>query len=179
MYGLIHRAVRQMATDRLGAEQWRVLSRAADVHDDDMISAKVYSDETTMRLIGAVSAELDVPMEDMLEQFGQYWVRFAGESAYAPMLDLAGSNLLDCLFNLDRLHSGIKLTLPDAELPSFSVLDHGRGYVNVRYSSIRVGLEPFVKGLLAGLLARFDLVGSVVAIGPSDLGIVFHVVFED
>ncbi len=178
MYGLIHRAVRQMATDRLGPERWRDLARAAEIHDDDMISAKVYSDETTLRLIGAVSAEFGVPIEDMLEQFGVYWVSFAGASAYAPMLDLTGDTLLDCLRNLDRLHSGIKLTLPDAELPSFSVLEDGRGYVNVRYSSTRVGLEPFVKGLLAGLLARFGLVGTVVAIGPSDLGIVFHIAFE-
>lgn len=179
MYGLIHRAVRQMATEGLGPDRWRELSRAADIHDDDMISAKVYSDETTMRLIGAVSTELDVPVEEMLEQFGAYWVRFAGTSGYAAMLDMAGDNLLECLRNLDRLHSGIKLTLPDAELPSFTVLDHGKGYVNVRYSSVRVGLEPFVKGLLAGLLARFGLEGTVVAVGPSDLGIVFHVAFRE
>jgi len=44
---------------------------------------------------------------------------------------------------------------------------------------VRVGLEPFVKGLLAGLLARFVLEGTVVAVGPSDLGIVFHVAFRE
>ena len=54
MYGLIHRAVRQMATDRLGPERWRDLARAAEIHDDDMISAKVYSDDATMRLLEAI-----------------------------------------------------------------------------------------------------------------------------
>jgi Haem-NO-binding len=178
MYGLIHRAARQLAISRFGAEAWHGIAANADIHDDDMVSAQVYSDDTTIRMLDAVRAAYGVEMEDFLEAFGVYWVEFAAESAYGAMLDMTGTSLHDCLRNLDRLHSGIKLTLPSAVLPSFTVLESGKNFVNVRYSSARVGLEPFVKGLLMGLLKRFDLEGRVVAVGPSDLGVIFHVSYE-
>lgn len=178
MYGLIHRAARQLSINKFGQDRWHEIAAIAEIVDDDMVSAQVYSDETTMRMLEAVRAAFDIEMEDFLESFGIYWIEFAASSAYGAMFDMTGTGLLDCLRNLDRLHSAIKLTLPDAVMPSFTVLDSGKGFVNVRYSSPRVGLEPFVKGLFIGLLNRFHLTGRVVAIGPSDLGVVFHLAFE-
>ena len=178
MYGLIHRAARQMVIQDLGEARWSAIAAQSDIRDDDLISAKVYSDDATMRLLEAIRETFGWPMEELLERFGVYWIEFAATTPYSAMMDLAGSDLLTCLRNLDRLHSGIQLSMPDAMLPEFTVLETGRDYINVRYTSRRVGLEPFVKGLLMGLLKRFDLKGGVTAIGPSDRGVLFHIALE-
>ena len=167
-----------MVVNDLGSDRWGDIARQSEIHDDDLISAKVYSDDATMRLLDAIRVAFGWQMEEFLERFGVYWVEFAATTAYGPMLDLTGPDLLSCLHNLDRLHSGIQLSMPQAMLPEFTVLGSGKDYVHVRYSSRRVGLEPFVKGLLMGLLNRFDMRGHVTAIGPSDLGVLFHIALE-
>jgi hypothetical protein len=115
------------------------------------------------------------PMERFLEIFGAYWVRFVGTSEHRRVLDLAGDSFETCLGNLDRLHSAVKISLPQAEVPSFVVLETAPERVSFVYTSRRLGLEPFVKGLVAGLLERFGREGRVVVVGPSGLGVLFHV----
>jgi len=178
MYGLIHRAARQMVIDDLGGARWSAIALRSDIRDDDLISAKGYPDEASMRLLEAIREAFGWPMEELLQRFGAYWIEFAEKNGYGALLELAGQDLLTFLRSLDRLHSGIQLSMPGAMLPEFTVLDSGRDYVNVRYTSKRTGFEPFVKGLLMGLLARFGLKGGVTAVGPSDRGVLFHIALE-
>lgn len=167
-----------MVIEDLGSGRWAEISARSGVQEDHLISAKVYSDETTMRLLEAIGEAFDWSMEELLERFGVYWIQFAATTPYSAMMDLAGPDLVSCLRGLDRLHSGIQLSLPEAVLPEFTVLEVGRDHVQIRYTSRRSGLEPFVKGLLVGLLKRFDRKGTVTAVGPSDGGVLFHIALQ-
>jgi hypothetical protein len=59
MYGLIHRAARQMVIQDLGEARWTAIAAQSDIRDDDLISAKVYSDDATMRLLEAIRETLE------------------------------------------------------------------------------------------------------------------------
>jgi hypothetical protein len=174
MYGLIHRAARQMTLAGLGQEGWlRILERCG-LQEGDFLSGRLYADEMTFGLVGAIVDETGVPAPQLLKSFGRYWIEFIEGSAYSPMLDMAGDDLLSCLANLDRMHATIKVGLPDAKLPSFSVEELSPDHLRVVYRSDRAGLETFVEGLLEGLMRRFDYDGDITT-GAAVGGVLFEV----
>lgn len=51
--------------------------------------------------------------------------------------------------------------MPNARAPSFTVTQVQENTLILQYRSQRQGLEPLIKGLLLGLLNRFQLYGEV------------------
>lgn len=163
MYGMIHRAVRQMVLDGQGEATWAEIERAAGLGPAEMISAEVYDDEVTLKLIGATSEILAEPVDDLLLAFGRYWISFAERGSFGRILDFTGTDLISFIGNLDNMHKGVQAVMPDARMPTFKLLDATPGRLIVSYASTRTGLERFVEGLLLGLLDRFGHTGSVSA----------------
>ncbi len=161
MYGLIHRAMREMVIDTLGDPAWLAIEKEQDIGPGEMIGQSVYDDALTMRLLAAVSARFDKPMDQTMRVFGHYWVRFVSKGAYAAILNFTGNELATLLRNLDRMHQTVRVTMPDAVVPSFSVISESAQELCVEYRSQRSGLEPMVVGLLEGLVGHFGLAGTV------------------
>ncbi len=173
MYGMIHRAARDMVRSAGGDELWDRILLQSGLKDDEFVSALAYPDETTFRLIGAVAAEMNLSLEEALGQFGRYWITFAHASSYSPLMKMAGDDLFGFCENLDRMHASIKISLPDVDVPSFRVIETGDASIRIGYLSSRAGLEPFVIGLFEGLLDHFNQTGEVTCVGPIDQGIEF------
>ncbi|GEO00762.1 hypothetical protein NSE01_25940 [Novosphingobium sediminis] len=161
MYGMAHRALRQMMHDRLGASTWTKVERETGTGPADLISLCVYDDSKTIALISASAAHLGLPVEEALRDFGRYWVRYAELSSFGPIMDFTGQDLVTFINNLDRMHRSVVLAMPDARVPSFTLLDETRQRLLVRYRSERTGLEAFVIGLLEGLMDRLNETGTV------------------
>ena len=162
MYGMIHKAARELVLQAHGEAVWDRVAAAANIQDDHLISGEHYDDAVTLAAINAISEEIRTPVPELLEVFGEYWIGFTGTTAYASFLDMSGDDLPSFLENLDRLHTSVKATMPQADMPSFQVLRSTAAEIEVLYASNREGLETFVKGLLKGLLARFGETGEVV-----------------
>jgi guanylate cyclase soluble subunit beta len=79
---------------------------------------------------------------------------------------------VEFLSNLDRMHATIQRVMPEIRTPSFEVIEASLERIDVLYRSARTGLEPFVGGLMEGLMHRFGHAGSVTH-APSEEGIVF------
>ena len=154
MYGMVMNAIEQMAKARLGDSGWRSICESAGLENQFFLAMSAYPDEITFALAGATAEALDLPMETFLEEFGRFWIPFARESAYGPMLRQA-KTLLGCLERLDQMHSQIGRAMPHLKPPSFAV-EHDAAGVTVRYFSERQGLTPFVLGLLHGLADLFS-----------------------
>jgi len=169
MYGMIHKAAKQLATAKIGAAAWAELEAKCGLSSEHFISGQHYADEITFRLIDEIAARLGTPVDNVLHDFGRYWVKFAEESAYAPVLDMGGDDLETFLANLDRMHASIKVTLPEAITPRFKLASVSPDRIAVHYSSPRKGLEPFVAGLLDGLLERFGERGKVSSAPDADV----------
>ena len=178
MYGMIHRAARQMVLNGGDPAVWPHILERAGLEESDFISGQSYPDEVTFTLIGAVAAQLDLSLEETLIRFGRYWVRFADESAFSHLMKMAGQTLTEFCENLDRLHANIDLSLPGVDVPSFLVRSSDETSLRITYVSSRTGLEPFVTGLFEGLLAHFGQSGQVRCLGPHEGGIDFLITLD-
>lgn len=167
MYGLMHRGLRQMVTDQLGADQWAALERALDIGPAEQISLSSYDDALTMRIIAGAAEKLGYGMDECLRVFGRYWIDFLETGSYRSIMDFTGGDLASFIGNLDRMHQTVQTAMPQARVPSFSIIESAPGALRVQYRSERQGLEPLVVGLLEGLLDRFDLVGQVGQVASS------------
>lgn len=154
MYGMVNRAVRDMVLARFGSEAWQQIHTGANA-PADFEKMQAYDDEVTYRLVGAASEHLGIPAADVMRAFGVYWVIETAEKGYGPLLALWGNSLEQFLGNLDALHSRVAETFAALQPPSFRVVRHGHGELEVHYTSHREGLAPFVVGLLEGVGQRF------------------------
>lgn len=166
MYGMIHRAVRQMVLDTKGEEEWLNLARLAGVGPVEMISIEVYDDEVTFNLIAKAAEFLETPLETLLVDFGRFWIGFAERGSFGHIMDFTGRDLIRFIGNLDRMHSSVTVAMPDARMPSFTLVQGDPHRIVVEYRSSRTGLELFVQGLFLGLLDRFEVTGSVSIMPP-------------
>jgi hypothetical protein len=162
---MAHRALRQMMLDRLGPAAWAKVERETNTGPADLISLCVYDDSKTIALISASATHLGLPVEEALRVFGRYWVRFAELSSFGPIMDFTGQDLVTFINHLDRMHRSVVLAMPDARVPSFTLMEETRKRLLVRYRSDRTGLETFVIGLLEGLMDRLNETGSVEVAG--------------
>ena len=155
MYGLIYEAMRRLITEQAGADAWsRIAARAETA--ETFVGLLYYDDDVTYRLVGAASAELDTPAEDLLRAFGQYWSSRVGPENYRDVLGATGTSVTTVLANLDLMHARIQNLYPELVPPSFAVSETFDGGVMVEYRSHRDGLAPFVVGLLEGLGTLYE-----------------------
>ena len=174
MYGMIHKALRELAIDKAGEDAWREIAIECKLDSEHFISGQHYSDNVTNALIRAVAAKTGADVDTLLKDFGRHWIEFAENSSFSAVLDMAGDDLVTFLDNLDRMHVSIKTTMPEAVMPSFHVDKAGGDEVVMTYTSPRQGLTPFVTGLLEGVLARFGEQGEISS-SPVKDGAVFRI----
>jgi len=178
MYGMIHRALRELVIEQRGSAAWEMIVVDAGVEPLHMISAVVHDDSITMQIMDSAARALDLDMAEGLEAFGKSWISFVAKGSYGAFLDFLGDDLFSFVGNLDRMHHSITIAMPSARMPSFSVIEAGSGFMTLLYRSDREGLEPFVCGLFKGLFDRFGLTGAVRCMGERSEGILFELTFS-
>jgi len=156
MYGLVNKAIEDLVVSLAGEETWLEIVNRADIGAVTFISLDSYPDEYTFSLVAAASEVLGIPAEEILERFGEHWVRYTGRAAYGHLLKAYGNDVVSFLGNLDALHARVTLIMPNLQPPSFRVTEDGPGRYLVHYQSTRVGLAPMVTGLLRGVGSLFD-----------------------
>lgn len=156
MYGLVNKAVEDLVTSKFGQDSWDQIRRKAGLQNEGgFVRMNAYPDAVTYDLVAAASEVLGLTGEQVLEAFGEHWTVYTAQEGYGPMLDLAGSSLIEFLENLDQLHARVGMSFPQLRPPSFSVTDVTADSARLHYTSERVGLAPLVVGLLRGLGKRF------------------------
>lgn len=161
MYGMIHRGIRAMLVEDLGEQAWAELEQHLRIGPGELVSMAVYEDARTVGILAGAAVRMGLTPEQCLERFGRYWIRFAERGSYGHIMDFTGRDLASFIQNLDRMHQAALAAMPEASVPSFTLVDQAEGSLRVKYHSERSGLEPFVVGLLHGLLDRFGLTGEV------------------
>lgn len=161
MYGMIHKAARELTIQTHGDEVWGQVLHKCQLDDAHFISGQYYCDEMTFKLIGELASQAGLPVPNLLDAFGQFWIKFVSRSVYGSVIDMTGNNLVSFITNLDRMHDSIRATMPEANLPSFKVAESSDSEIRVLYKSSRDGLESFVKGLLRGLMDKFETSGTI------------------
>jgi guanylate cyclase soluble subunit beta len=150
-----------MVIDHSGSDAWERIENRVDIGPEHLVSAQVYDDELTVALLAMAAEQLGSSVSDCLKAFGRYWIRFAERGSYGAMMDFTGRDIATFIGNLDRMHQAVQAAMPEARVPSFRLVEQSPECLKVQYRSEREGLEPFVIGLLEGLLDRFETAGSV------------------
>ncbi len=156
MYGLVNRAIEEMAIQVAGQEIWEAIKLKAGVEETTFLSMQAYPDKITYDLVEAASEILEVPADDLLRQFGKHWILFTAQEGYGSLLEASGSDLREFIENLDTMHSRIATTMPELNPPSFECEENAPDLLTIRYFSDREGLAPMVVGLLEGLGEMFN-----------------------
>lgn len=156
MYGLVNKAIEDMVTHLKGAAAWEALKRDAAVDVDTFVGMDQYDDAVTYRLVASASRMLNLPPDEILEAFGEYWTMYTVEKGYGHLMNAAGENVFDVLQNLDDMHTRLEMLYPNMRIPRFELVRESDTVGLLRYDSDRDGLAPMVIGLVKGLGKRFQ-----------------------
>lgn len=168
MYGLVNKAAQDFVIEGHGEEVWQIIRAKAGVEEVAFVSMQPYPDEITYNIVGAASAHLGADPDDILEAFGQYWIKFTMVEGYSHLLDLAGRTFPEFLNNLNNMHAHIAQSFTELKPPSFYCETIDAHTFRFEYHTERPGLVRFVKGLLLGLGERFNITVGVEYIGTID-----------
>jgi hypothetical protein len=156
MYGMINKAVKDLVVSKFSEQAWRSICQRAKIENDEFNSLETYPDSITYDLVAAASEELNIPGDQLLRAFGDYWITYTAEEGYGEMMDMFGKDLVSCLRNLNRMHSHMGSMMPDLQPPRFVVEEKENNTIVLRYFSRRQGLTPMIKGLLEGLARKYN-----------------------
>ncbi|CAN8005910.1 unnamed protein product [Ixodes hexagonus] len=149
------------------------------MHGASFLMHKVYTDEVTLKLVGAACEVLGLDLDTCLEAFGEHFLYFCQQHGYDHILRVLGSNMADFLTNLDNLHDHLASTYPGMRAPSFRVTPGPNGQILLHYYSDRKGLHPIVLGIVKVVGKQFfDTEVSANISVVSEFGDRAHVTLE-
>ncbi|MBS0656922.1 MAG: heme NO-binding domain-containing protein [Verrucomicrobia bacterium] len=151
MYGMVNKAVQDLVTSRFGAEKWQEIREKAGVDDELFVTNQGYPDELTYRLVEVASSVLQLPAEQVLQAFGEYWILETAQVGYGAMMRAGGKSLREFLVNLPNFHTRVSMIFPHLQPPRFGCTEITDSSLELHYHTHRPGLLPFVLGLLSGL----------------------------
>lgn len=162
MYGLLNAALKEFVASKHGNETWAAVAKRAAVSDSHFSKMDPYPDDVTYALVGATVEITGQSIEQVLEDFGEFWVQYTNDQGYAPLFDIAGDSLREFLLSLDALHARVGRSFPKLVPPSFRFDPIDSRTLRMHYLSQRKHLCPMIPGLLRGLSLRFKTPIQVV-----------------
>ena len=170
MYGIVNKGIEDLVKAKFGEAKWESILSKSGVNIDFFIARESYDDDITFKLAMAASAELDLSIERILIEFGEWWVLSTGQEKYSGLMTAGGNNLHSFLLNLPSFHDRIILIYPKLTPPEFKITDADKSGLKLHYYSKRVGLQSFVIGLLSGLSKLFNTKIKVEVIASREWG---------
>jgi len=156
MYGIVNQAIEDLIKANYGDEKWEKVKERSGVNIDFFISNEPYDDNFTFRLAGAVSEEMNISLDNVLQAFGEWWILKTGKEKYGGLMEAGGNSLQEFLDNLPIFHNRIMLIYPKLTPPEFKVSNREENSIHIHYYSVREGLQEFVRGLLSGLAKMYN-----------------------
>jgi len=151
MYGIINKAIQDLVIQKFGEEKWETIKNNSGIGVDFFISNETYDDGITYKMVGAISEETNIPVNELLFAVGEWWILKVSKEKYGALLESGGSSLHDFLVHLPVFHNRIMLIYPKINAPEFRVSDIEDNSIHVHYYSNREGLHDFVNGVLHAL----------------------------
>lgn len=155
MYGLVNQAIQDLVVETAGKSVWNEIRMAANLEQKEFEASVIYDDKVTLALVSAASERLRLPAEQILKSFGRHWILYTGREGWSSVFEMTGSDMESFLSGLDEMHARVRVAMPDADMPQFTLVPKDDHLV-LEYRSSRDGLAPMVEGLLEGLGEYFD-----------------------
>lgn len=121
-------------------------------------SVGTYDYAEMQTLIVTLAAKTGLPVPALMEAFGRFL--FSRFYVLYPRFFVDQSCPIAFLSQIESvIHTEVLKLYPEAQLPSFEVMEHSDKSITLRYKSCR-GLAPLALGLIHGCLAHFQKPGE-------------------
>ncbi len=144
-----------MVEEKFGLEVTDQIIEGSDLPSSGIYTTiGTYDFNEMVSLITSLSKTVDIPVDDLLYTFGLYL--FDGLSNAHPDVIKNYKSPLPLLISIeDHIHVHVKKLYPEAELPTFTVVEQSEKSLTMIYSSSR-GLYTLAKGLMEKCFERFN-----------------------
>jgi len=130
------------------------------IENSDLASEGIYTSVGTydfnemLSLISNLSSEVEIPVNDLIYTFGLYL--FTSLRKAHPEVIQSYNSPLALLYSIeDHIHVHVKKLYPDAELPTFKILEKTDTSISMIYASSR-GLYRLAHGLMEKAFEHFN-----------------------
>lgn len=152
MKGIVFNLLGDIVSRKYGANTWDDLLDAADL-DGSYTSLGSYPDEELGKLVGAASARLGTPPQDIVRWFGREALPLL--AAKYPQFFAPHRDTRSFVLTLNAIiHPEVRKIYPGAETPEFEFAAGPQGSLSVTYRSSRK-LCAFAEGLIEGAAKHF------------------------
>ncbi|MRH99829.1 hypothetical protein GH721_04710 [Kriegella sp. EG-1] len=155
MKGIVFTEFLEMVESKFGLEITDNIIENSDLESEGIYTAVgTYDFNEMVSLITNLSHEVDIPVSDLIYTFGLYL--FNSLAKAHPDVVKNYKSPLSLLFSIeDHIHVHVKKLYPEAELPSFKILDKTDTSISMIYSSSR-GLYRLAEGLMQKCFEHFN-----------------------
>lgn len=162
MHGTVTHAMREMIQSTHGHDVWAKACSWSGLDADTVILAsRNYPDALMHQVASGACAVLEKQPEELLREFGRYWILEVTANRYGGLLEMCGSTFREFMLHLPEFHDRVMLLYPEIRAPEFSSLELDNEDFKVLYRSHRDGMQPFVQGILEGICRRFGVEKTV------------------
>jgi len=155
MKGIIFTEFLEMVESKFGLEIVDDIIDQADLPSEGVYtSVGTYEFNEMVSLISQLSSKVNVSADDLLYTFGLYLFDSLGKAH--PEVIQSYNSPLGLLYSIeDHIHVHVKKLYPDAELPSFKILEKTDTSISMIYTSSR-GLYKLAHGLMQKSFEHFN-----------------------
>ncbi len=150
MKGIINKGIQELVETRFGTEAWEKVKSLAKCAEPFFSASEYYPDQMTLDLANAASEVSGLSLENVLIEFGKFWISNTGAAAYPTFYKLVGNNSHDFLLNMDGVHSKVTESITKATPPHFEYEELPDGRLLMHYESKRK-LCKVLYGLILGV----------------------------
>lgn len=162
MKGVIFNLLEQVVSDEYGEQTWEALLEGTKL-DGAYTAVGSYPDEDLSALVGAASAALNIPADDLIRWFGRNAMPLLA-GRYPQFFEPHATTRAFLLTLNEIIHPEVRKLFPGAYAPSFTFDDTQGNALALGYVSHR-NLCPFAEGLVEGAADHF---GETVTITQSE-----------
>jgi hypothetical protein len=149
MQGFIHLLLEAYVSETIGSQHLRQIRRIAGIQGPPL-AAQHYPDEVTTQLLGAISEYESIAMDDLLYQFGVYFMQAPLMHQHYRIFLEGHTSARQFLEQVPAVHRHLKSAIHAVSLPDLHLIDHAPDLLEIIYDSPR-HLCRFLKGVLEGV----------------------------
>lgn len=155
MKGIIFTEFLEMVESKFGLEVVdNIIEKSELASDGIYTSVGTYEFNEMVALLTNLGEEVELPANDLLHVFGLYLFDSLGKAH--PEVIQSYNSPLGLLYSIeDHIHVHVKKLYPDAELPSFTVIEKTDTSLSMIYASSR-GLYSLAHGLMEKTFTHFN-----------------------
>jgi len=150
MKGVIKESIQDFVETKFGREVWQKVMTDAGCNEPVLAVCGDYSDELNTELVKALSKVSDMPIDDVLVEFGKFWILSVGPEAHPAYYSLAGNSPREFLLNMNWMHQKAQWNGAGAAPPRFEFEEMPDGRLLIHFLS-KGGLCSVLRGRILGV----------------------------